>query len=158
MKTINKRLIKDCIDVGFDTSNIKTAKTHDVDDNNVEYHKTISYMSEITKTKKGLILLIHGKSVQVARVIDYIEHNLEYNDTNIILSPTVIAKSYNDDRSNIAKAIKELVNLDIIRKVSYYIPNSILPKNTYAVNFNYICNGNIHEIKKEINNQRNKKR
>lgn len=154
MEDIDKRIIKDCIDVGYDISNIKTTKVNDKDDNSVQYKKTISYMNELNRVRRGLILLIHGKSVQVARVIDYIERNLGYNETNIILSPSAIAREYNDDRSNIGKAIKELVNMDIIRKIDKYVPNSILPKNTYAVNFNYIYNGNIHEIKKEILKQR----
>lgn len=154
---IDKRIIKDCIDVGFDIDDIKTIQIEDKDDNSIPYKKTISYMNEQNRVRKGLILLIHGKSVQVARVIDYIERNLGYNDTNIILSPSTIAREYNDDRSNIGKAIKELVNMRIIRKISDYVPNNILPKNTYAVNFNYICNGNINEIKNEIKKQRNNK-
>lgn len=156
MEDIDKRIIKDCIDVGFDIDDIRTKPINDKDDNAVSYKKTISYMNELNKIRKGLILLIHGKSVQVARVIDYIERNLGYNETNIILSPSKIAKFYNDDRSNIGKAIKELTEMGIIRKISDCIPNNILPKNTYAVNFNYICNGNLHEIKKEILKQRNK--
>lgn len=156
MEDIDKRIIKDCIDVGFDIDDIRTKPINDKDDNAVSYKKTISYMNELNKVRKGLILLIHGKSVQVARVIDYIERNLGYNETNIILSPSKIAKFYNDDRSNISKAIKELTEMGIIRKISDCIPNNVLPKNTYAVNFNYICNGNLHEIKKEILKQRNK--
>ena len=157
MEDIDKRIINDCIDVGYDLRNIRTTKVEDKDDNSVHYKKTISYMNELNKVRRGLILLIHGKSVQVARVIDYIERNLGYNETNIILSPSVIAREYNDDRSNIGKAIKELVDMNIIRKIDKYVPNSILPKNTYAVNFNYIHNGNIHEIKKEILKQRKNK-
>lgn len=155
MEDINKRIIRNCIDVGFNITDIKQSKIKDKDDNNNFYQKTISYMNTLNRTKKGLILLIHKRSIHVARVIDYIENHLGYNDTNIILNAAKIARVYEDDRSNIAKAIKELVELDIIRKISDYIPNSILPKSTYAVNFNYICNGNIHEIRKELLNQRN---
>lgn len=157
MEDIDKRIIKDCIDVGYDIDEIKSKQIKDIDDNSVQYKKTISYMNELNKVRRGLILLIHGKSVQVARVVDYIERNLGYNETNIILSPSTIAREYNDDRSNIGKAIKELVKMNIIRKVDDYIPNNVLPKNTYAVNFNYIHNGNIHEIKKEILKQRKNK-
>lgn len=157
MDDIDKRIIKDCIDVGFDTGEVKTTTVKDKDDNSVQYKKTISYMPELNKVRRGLILLIHDKSKQVARVIDYIERNLRYNETSIILSASTIARFYGDDRSNIRKAIKELEKMDIIRKIDKYIPNNILPKNTYAVNFNYICNGNIHEIKREILKQRNNK-
>lgn len=157
MEDIDKRIIKDCIDVGFDISEIKSKQIDDKDDDSKRYKKTISYMTEVSKIRHGLILLIHKKSIQVARVIDYIERNLGYNETNIVLSPSKIARVYNDDRSNIGKAIKELESMDIIRKIDDYIPNNILPKNTYAVNFNYIHNGNIHEIKKNIENQRKNK-
>lgn len=155
MERYDKRIIKECIDVGFDIKHIKSTVITDTDDDNKSYKKTISYMENASRIQHGLILLLHGKSKQVARVVDYIQKNLAYNDTNIVLNPSEIARCYNDDRSNIAKAIKELITMDIIRKISDYIPNNNLPKNTYGVNFNYICNGNIHTIKKLINNQRN---
>lgn len=156
MDNINNLIIKDCIDVGFTVENIKSKTIDDKSDSGSKYRKTISYMDNTTRISKNLVLLIHDKSKSVARIVDYIINNLGYNETNIILRPSIIANIYKDDIANISRGIKELTKLDIIRKISDIIPNDILPKNTYAVNFNYICNGNIHEIKQELLKQRNK--
>lgn len=156
MDEIDKRIVRDCIDVGFDIANIRTRKIDDKSDSGDKYKKTISYMEEAIRIRQDLILMLHSKSISVVRVVDYITKHLGYNETTILLSASSIAREYNDDRSNIHKAIKELVTLDIIRKISDYIPNSSLPKYTYSVNFNYICNGSIHEIKKELLKQRKK--
>lgn len=154
MKDVDRRIIKDCIDVGFDLSGNEDTTIDDKSDKGQYYRKSISYMPDTIKIKKGIILKLREKSIQVSRVFDYITNHLRYNDNNIILNASTIAREYNDDRSNIHKAIKELVNMDIIRKVSDYIPNNTLPKNTYEINFNYICNGNIKYIKELITNQR----
>lgn len=154
MKDIDKRIIKDCIDVGFDISGIKDTTIKDKSDKGDIYHKSISYMPDTIKIGIGIILKLREKSIQVSRVFDYITRHLKYNSTNIILSASTIAREYDDDRSNIHKAIKELENMDVIRKVSKFVPNNTLPKNTYEVNFNYICNGDCKFIKQLIINQR----
>lgn len=157
MDILDKIIIKDCIDVGFNIKNIKTKSIDDKDDSGHLYKKTINYMDDTLRINKGLERMLWGKGQDVRKVLDYIYNHLGYNEINIILNSNHIANAYEKtDASNIRKAIKTLVSMDIIRKISDYHPNNILPKNTYSVNFNYICNGNIKEIKEEILKQRKK--
>ena len=157
MEILDRVIIKDCIDVGFDIGSIKSRPILDIDDIGNIYHKTINYMDDTLKINKYLERMLWDKGQDVRKILDYIYTHLGYNEINIILNCNYIASLYEKTyATNLRKAIKTLCSLNVIRKISDYHPNSILPKNTYSVNFNYICNGNIKEIKSEIEKQRKK--
>lgn len=168
--TINKinnkiiGIIDKRIDIGFDMKHIET-KTDFIDKSNdgKEYFKTISFNSDMSKTKKGLQLILRTKSLAASQVFDYIERNLKYEDIAIELSPTIIAKYYNTNKSNISKGIKELVELDIIRKTKDYADETSMllvrhPNIHYSVNFNYLFNGNLHKLKEDIIKSRKRRK
>lgn len=110
------------------------------------------------KLRKGIVLEMRKHSLAAAQVFNYIEEHLKYDCNSIILSPTIIAKEYNNDKGNISKGIKELTEMNVIRRTKDYIdvPDGV-SKNQFTVNHNYIYNGNLHKLKKDIEQQRKTK-
>jgi hypothetical protein len=159
MDKLYRNYAKDICDVGFDISTIETDNNHlDKSNDNKLYSKAISYNRDMIKLRKGIVLQMRQHSLAASQVFDYIEEHLKYGCNSIILSPTVIAKEYNNDKGNISKGIKELIELDVIRRTKDYIdvPDGV-SKNQFTVNHNYIYNGDLHKLKKDIEQQRKNK-
>ena len=102
----------------------------------------------------SLVTILSEESKYVGIVIRYIVDNIPYNVNHLYLSSSNIAKLYNTDKANISKAIKRLVELDVIGRLYDKIPNNILPKNTYVINHNYLYRGSIRKLRKDILEQR----
>ena len=159
MDKLYRNYAKDICDVGFDINTIDTDNNHISKDNsNNPYITAISYNKEMIKLRKGIVLEMRKHSLAAAQVFSYIEEHLKYVCNSIILSPTIIAKEYNNDKGNISKGIKELIEMNVIRRTKDYIdvPNGV-SKNQFTVNHNYIYNGNLHKLKKDIEQQRKTK-
>lgn len=127
----------------------------DKSDDNKCYNKTIRYMNNHILLGIDLIKILSVENRYVGFVVSYISDNIKYGTNHIELNSTTIANCYRSDRSNIYKAIKRLVELNVIRKLNDYIPNKMLPKNTYIVNHNYLYKGNMNKLHKELLEQRN---
>lgn len=152
-KTIN-RLSKDSIDYDYPLS-VKGLKIKDEDDSGTKYNKTIYYMEDKVLIDNSLITILSEESKYVGMVVRYIADNIHYNVNHLSLNATIIAKQNDTDKSNISKAIKRLVELDVIGKLYDKIPNNMLPKNTYVINHNYFYRGSIRKLRKDILEQRN---
>jgi hypothetical protein len=153
-KVINK-LAKDSIDYNYSLS-VKGIKIKDEDDSGNKYNKTIYYMEDKVLIDNSLVTILSEESKYVGIVIRYIVDNIPYNVNHLSLSSSNIAKLYNTDKANISKAIKRLVELDVIGRLYDKIPNNILPKNTYVINHNYLYRGSIRKLRKDILEQRQK--
>lgn len=148
------RLSKDSIDYGYSLT-IKGLKIKDEADNGNKYDKTIYYMEDKLLIDNSLVTILSEESKYVGQVIRYIADNIAYGINHITLNSTEIAKLNNTDKSNISKAIKRLVSLNVIGKLCDKIPNNMLPKNTYIINHNYLYRGSIKRLRKDILEQRN---
>lgn len=104
----------------------------------------------------SLVTILSEESKYVGIVVRYIVDNIPYNVNHLSLNASVIAKKYEIDKSNISKAIKRLVELNVIGRLCDKIPNDMLPKNTYVINHNYLYRGSIGKLRKDILEQRNK--
>lgn len=156
MDKLYRNYAKDICDVGFDINTIETDDNHfDKGADNKYYLKPISYNKKMIKLRKGIVLEMRKHSLAASQVFDYIETHMKYGCNSIILSPTVIAREYDNDKGNISKGIKELVEMDVIRRTKDYIdvPDGV-SKNQFTVNHNYIYNGDLHKLKLEIKEQR----
>lgn len=153
-KVINK-LSKDSIDYGYPLS-VRGLKIKDEDDSGTRYNKTIYYMEDKVLIDNSLITILSEESKYVGIVVRYIVDNIPYNVNHITLNTTVIAKHNNVDKGNISKAVKRLVELDVIGRLYDRIANNILPKNTYVINHNYLYKGSIKKLRKDILEQRQK--
>lgn len=153
-KVINK-LAKDSIDYDYPLS-VKGLKIKDEDDSGTKYNKTIYYMEDKVLIYNSLVTILSEESKYVGIVVRYIVDNIPYNVNHLSLNASVIAKKYEIDKSNISKAIKRLVELNVIGRLCDKIPNDMLPKNTYVINHNYLYRGSIGKLRKDILEQRNK--
>lgn len=153
-KVINK-LAKDSIDYDYPLS-IKGLKIKDEDDSGTKYNKTIYYIEDKVLIDNSLVTILSEESKYVGIVVRYIVDNIPYNVNHLSLNASIISKKYEIDKSNISKAIKRLVELDVIGRLCDKIPNNMLPKNTYVINHNYLYRGSIRKLRKDILEQRNK--
>ena len=154
-KIINK-LTKDSIDYDYPLC-IKGLRIKDEDDSGTKYNKTIYYMEDKVLIDNSLVTILSEESKYVGIVIRYIVDNIPYNINHLSLNASIVAKQYNCDKSHISKAIKRLVDLNVIGRVYDKIPNDMLPKNTYVINHNYLYRGNIGKLRKDILEQRKTK-
>lgn len=111
------------------------------------------------KTNKTIMYKILDKSKNAARVFVYIEEHLKLDALQIELSPTEIAKQCNIDKGNVATAIKQLVELGVIKKTVDLVPEEIkdkIPNSriNYTVEPKYVFNGNLLKLKKKITEMR----
>lgn len=154
-KVINK-LAKDSIDYDYPLC-IKGLRIKDEDDSGTKYNKTIYYMEDKVLIDNSFVTILSEESKYVGIVIRYIVDNIPYNVNHLSLNASIIAKQYNCDKSHISKAIKRLVDLNVIGRVYDKIPNDMLPKNTYVINHNYLYRGSIRKLRKDILEQRKTK-
>lgn len=152
-KIINK-LSKDSIDYEYPLF-VKGLKIKDEDDSGTKYNKTIYYMEDKLLIDNSLVTILSEESKYVGIVVRYIADNIPYGVNHITLPPTEIAKINNIDKGNISRAIKRLVELNVIGRLYDKIPNDILPRNTYVINHNYLYRGSIRKLRKDILEQRN---
>lgn len=144
---------RDSIDYGY-SLNIRGLRIKDEADNGDKYNKTIYYMEEKILIDNKLITILSEESKFVGIVVRYIVDNIPYNVNHISLSGADIARTYKVDKGNICKAIKRLVELDVIGRYHDKYDNPYLPKNTYIINHNYLYRGNIRKLRKDILEQR----
>lgn len=96
-----------------------------------------------------------GKDVRV--LIKYIIENLKYNSNVIPLKGVNLSKELNLDTSNISKALKYLRNKQVIIKaksLDIWKDNLEVDDDLYIVNIDYIYKGNINEIVKQFEKQK----
>lgn len=153
MDEVINKLAKNSIDYDYPLK-LKGLRIKDESDEGKVYDKTIYYMEDKILIDNSLITILSEESKFVGIVVRYIVDNIPYNVNHISLSAATIAKEYSSDKSNISKAIKRLVELDVIGRLYDKIPNTILPKNTYIINHNYLYRGSIRKLRKDILEQR----
>lgn len=153
MNDSTNEVIKDNIDCGY-SINIKRLKIRDKSDDGKQYSKTIYYMENKSIIDDKLLEIMDNENTYVRKVVRYIALKIHYSTNHISLNSNKIGDYFDCDSSNIRKGIKRLVELDVIRKLDNYIPNKILPKNTYIINHNYIYHGNIKKLNNDIIEQR----
>lgn len=142
-----KQLSKDNIDYDYPLF-IKGLKIKDEDDSGAKYNKTIYYMEDKILIDNKLITILSEESKSVGIVVRYIADNIPYNVNHLSLNAAIIAKENNADKSNISKAIRRLVELDVIGRLYDKIPNDMLPRNTYIINHNYFIEVVLENLEK----------
>ena len=103
------------------------------------------------RVNKTLSTILFKESACVNKIVQYIQLNLKYNTDNIIIKPNELCDLFNEDKSNISKAIKRLKELNIITRAVDIdqFKTGVTNKYLYFVNSNYIFNGNAEELEKD---------
>lgn len=117
----------------------------------VEYIDTYKYINNMIRVNKNLSTILFKESACVNKIVQYIQLNLKYNTDNIIIKPNELCALFNEDKSNISKAIKRLKELNIITRAVDIdqFKTGVTNKYLYFVNSNYIFNGNAEELEKD---------
>ncbi len=117
----------------------------------VEYIDTYKYINNMIRVNKTLSTILFKESACVNKIVQYIQLNLKYNTDNIIIKPNELCTLFNEDKSNISKAIKRLKELNIITRAIDIdqFKTDVTNKYLYFVNSNYIFNGNAEELEKD---------
>jgi DNA-binding transcriptional regulator GbsR (MarR family) len=99
----------------------------------------------------SLILKLHSERRYVVLLVNYITNHLVWGHNYISLIPKDIIASTGIDKSDISKAIKRLVELEIIKQASSVKEEyKDIDKHVYIINHNYIFKGNIKNLIKDI--------
>ena len=141
----------------FDIDNIKGLVIKDTADNGQMYNKTIRYMDNKTTVDNNLIQLVLEEKNYVGKVINYIINHLRYGTNVIILKGTEISKCENIYPSDVSKGISRLIKLNIIiriKDIDKYKDCKNISNNMFVVNHNFIFRGNIKQLIKDFEEQK----
>lgn len=129
----------------------RTIIDRDIEDNT--YRKEIRFMTDKSIIDDSLILKLHSERRYVVLLVNYITNHLVWGHNYISLIPKDIIASTGIDKSDISKAIKRLVELEIIKQASSVKEEyKDIDKHIYIINHNYIFKGNIKNLIKDIKN------
>ena len=127
----------------------RTIIDRDIEDN--AYRKEIRFMTDKSIIDDSLILKLHGERRYVVLLVDYITNHLVWGHNYISLIPKDIISSTGIDKSDVSKAIKRLVELEIIKQASSVKEEyKYIDKHVYIINHNYIFKGNIKNLISDI--------
>ena len=114
-------------------------------------------MDNKTTVDNNLIQLVLEEKNYVGKVINYIINHLRYGTNVIILKGTEISKCENIYPSDVSKGISRLIKLNIIiriKDIDKYKDCKNISNNMFVVNHNFIFRGNIKQLIKDFEEQK----
>ena len=130
----------------------RTVIDEDIDGN--QYRKEIRYMKNVSLTNNDLLPLIINEKKYVAYLVEYITKHLPWGQNVIMLKANDIANNTPIHKTDVYKAIKRLIDLQIIHQMNKEKEEyKDYDKHLYIVNHNYIFKGNTKNLRNELLNR-----
>ena len=137
----------------------KTVKENE-DIHGDKFNVIINFMEdnvERVNISYSLLDLISEGGKDVKEIIKYIINNLNYNSNVLILKGVTLSNKLNIAPPRISKALKYLKDKEVITKAKslrIWKDNPDIDDNLYIVNIDYLYKGNINEIVKQFEKQK----
>lgn len=142
------------LNVGF-VPNVKyKVREYEDIDGNVYISKT-RYIENLYKTNRDFVINMWNKPDNVKHVIKYIFDYLPSKSNLITLTAKEICdKTEYKYENKIHSAIKQLIELNVIRRANTVELGKHKNKHVYVVNHNYIFNGRVELLYKDFKRQK----